>query len=226
MEGNFNFPVINKGAKCFSSLSPEELNELIKHKTQVTYRKGDMLLKQGAFSSGIMFVLEGFVKEFIEGPNSKRTSLRVVGSGDFLALSTLFSSDKMPYSIAAISDVTICLFDKDFILNLIKTNAQVGFQLVQRYSAMEQNFFTLLNDQIYKQMHGKVAGSLLYLTTFDNGDLFDSLTRKDLAEFSSITAENLIRVLKSFEADGYIELKDKSVRICNVDALRKIYELG
>ncbi|MGL5729895.1 MAG: Crp/Fnr family transcriptional regulator, partial [Bacteroidales bacterium] len=124
MEGNLNFPVINKGAKCFSTLSAEELNELIKHKTQVNYCKGDMLFKQGAFSSGIMFVLDGFVKEFIEGPNSKRTSLRIVGAGDFLALSTLFSSDKMPYSISAVTDVTICLFDKDFILNLIKTNAQ------------------------------------------------------------------------------------------------------
>lgn len=226
MDNNFNFPVINKGAKCFSSLSPEELSELIKHKSQLHYSKGDILLKQGAFSSGIMFVLDGYVKEFIEGPNSKKTSLRAVGPGDFLALSTLFNSETTPYSIAAITDVTICLFEKEYILHLIKTNSKVGYQLVQRYSAIEQNFFTLLNNQLYKQMHGKVAGSLLYLSDFDNGDLFDSLTRKELAEFSSITAENLIRVLKSFEADGYVELKDKSIRILKPDALRKIYELG
>ena len=53
MDNNFNFPVINKGAKCFSSLSAEELSELIKHKSQLHYSKGDILLKQGAFSSGI-----------------------------------------------------------------------------------------------------------------------------------------------------------------------------
>ena len=71
-----------------------------------------------------MFVLDGFIKEYIEGNGGKNTNLRLVGSkGDFfVALSGLFNNKVSNYSVMALSQVTLCLFDREYLLQVIQEN--------------------------------------------------------------------------------------------------------
>ena len=52
------------------------------------------------------------------------------------------------------------------------------------------------------------------------------MNRKDIAEFASVSTENAIRVLKSFETDGLIEIRDKEIHILNENALENIFQRG
>ncbi len=223
-----NFPVIQLGATCFSHLPEEQLKELEAHKKPLTFRQGDIISKQGNFAPSVMFVLRGYVKEYIESPSGRNTNLRLVGQGEFIALSGLFNSQPSNYSMMALTDVNLCLFERDYLLQVIKENPSMSFQLVQRYSELENSFFTLLNSHLSKQMHGKVARALLYLDTFNTEHLniFDYMSRKDLAEFASVSTENAIRVLKSFESEGLVTIKGKEIHLLQREALERICDKG
>nr|WP_320059877.1 Crp/Fnr family transcriptional regulator [uncultured Bacteroides sp.] len=227
-ELSLRFPVIKLGATCFANLSDEKLRELEAHKRQITFQKGDIINKQGSFAPSVMFILHGFVKEFIEGISGRNTNLRIVGQGDFIALSGLFNNKVSNYSAMALGPVTLCLFDREYLLQLIQENPSVSFQLIHRYSELENSFFSLLHTHLYKQMHGKMARALLYLDSFrtDESNVFEFMSRKDIAEFASISTENAIRVLKSFESDNLIEVKDREIHILNPQALEVIYQKG
>jgi hypothetical protein len=72
-------------APCFQILSPEEVELVRTSKTQVLFRKGDNLTKQGAFASYVLFVISGLAKQYIEGDSSKNFNLHIVKPVNLLA---------------------------------------------------------------------------------------------------------------------------------------------
>src|SRR5664280_3570625 len=61
-------------APCFQMLLPEEAEVVRASKTQVLFRKDDNLTKQGAFASYVLFIIDGFAKQYLEGDGIKTVS--------------------------------------------------------------------------------------------------------------------------------------------------------
>ncbi|MDL2227673.1 Crp/Fnr family transcriptional regulator [Bacteroidales bacterium OttesenSCG-928-K03] len=222
-------PLINLGARCFEDLPDEILNELKLHKRRMKFKAGETLFKQGTFTSAIMLVIDGFVKEYMENDSGKNTNLRIATTGDFLSLSGVFFPGSYHFTAEALNDCTICVFENDYLRKLAGENASFGLRLMERFGRTESTYFSVLNSMLYKQMNGKIAKVLLYLSSFpeiDGASVYDFLSRKDIADFAIVTPENATRVIKSFEADGLIKLEDKRIIILDYLALEKIKELG
>ena len=71
-------------APCFQMLSFEEVELVRASKTQVLFRKGDNLTKQGAFASYVLFIISGLVRQYIEGDSTKNYNLRIIKPGEFV----------------------------------------------------------------------------------------------------------------------------------------------
>jgi CRP/FNR family transcriptional regulator len=77
-------------------------------------------------------------------------------------------------------------------------------------------------------MNGRLAGTLLYLDSLrsEAPDIFQFLSRKDLADFAGISTESAVKLLKLFEKDGLIELDEKDVILKNHGSLSEISKRG
>ena len=223
-----NISLGNLQNTCFIDLPLEVLEQLQSYKKQILFRKGDILIKQGLPPASVMFVLSGLVREYIEGPLDKNRNLRILTSGNFIGLSGLFNDDISNYSAIAMKDTLVCVINRDYLSKLIRENSEFSFRLVKRYSELENSFFALLRTNLYKQMNGKMADALLYLSSeeFVKENIFEYLSRKDIAEFASITTENAIRILKSFEKEGIISLSSKHIEVINREQLQYISQIG
>jgi len=215
-------------APCFRDLSPEETGFIRAGKTQVLFRKGDNLTKQGAFTSYVLFLAKGLAKQYLEGDSSKTFNLRIIRSGEFLGLSAVFSENKFGYSASALTDCQAFLIEKETIAKVIKQNGLFGFSLARRYCEQNNNLLSVIQDLNYKQMNGRLAGTLLYLDSLrsEAPDIFQFLSRKDLADFAGISTESAVKLLKLFEKDGLIELDEKDVILKNHGSLSEISKRG
>ena len=215
-------------APCFQLLSPEEADLVRASKTQVLFRKGDNLTKQGAFASYALFVIKGLAKQYIEGDNSKNHNLRIIQPGEFLGLSAVFTKNTFNYSSVAITECQVFLVEKDAIVSVVQQNGQFGFNMIQRYCGQNANLFDTLRTVLYKQMNGRMADTLLYLDSlkFQYPDIFQLLSRKDIADFAGISTESAVKLLKSFEKDGLIELHEKDIVLVNYAELQEISKKG
>jgi CRP/FNR family transcriptional regulator len=215
-------------APCFQMLSPEEANLVRDSKTQVLFRKGDNLTKQGAFASYALFVIKGLAKQYIEGDGTKNHNLRIIQPGEFVGLSAVFTKNTFNYSSVAITDCQVFLVEKDAIVSVIQQNGQFGFNMIQRYCGQNANLFETLRTVLYKQMNGRMADTLLYLDSlkFQYPDIFQLLSRKDMADFAGISTESAVKLLKSFEKDGLIELHEKDILLVNYTELQEISKKG
>jgi CRP-like cAMP-binding protein len=215
-------------APCFQMLIPEEAELVRASKTQVLFRKDDNLTKQGAFASYVLFIISGYAKQYLEGDGTRNFNLRIIKPGEFVGLSSGFSGNVFTYSSVAITDCQVFLVEKDAIAKVAKENGKFGFQIIKRYCEQNTNLLNTVRNLMYKQMNGRMADTLLYLDNLkkEKPEIFKLLSRKDIADFAGISTESTVKILKSFEKDGLLELHEKDIKITKYDTLEKIHLKG
>ncbi len=215
-------------APCFQLLSPPEVELIRSSKTQVLFRKGENLTKQGAFASYVLFVMDGFVKQYVEGDGNHNFNLRIVQTGEFLGLSSVFTKETFAYSTVALIDTRVFLIDKEAIAKVLQQNGAFAFGIIRRYSEQNAGLYDAIRNLMYKQMNGRIADALIYLSSeeFSGLDIFTHLSRKDIADFAGLSTESTVKLLKSFEKDGLISLEEKNIKILNLKALQEISKRG
>jgi CRP-like cAMP-binding protein len=215
-------------APCFRMLLPEEAELVRASKTQVLFRKDDNLTKQGAFASYVLFIIDGYAKQYLEGDGIKNYNLRIIKPGEFVGLSAVFSENIFNYSSVALTDCQVFLVEKEAIGKVAKQNGMFGFNIIKRYCEQNTNLLNTVRNLMYKQMNGRIADTLLYIDSLKNEktEIFQLLSRKDLADFAGISTESTVKLLKNFEKDGLIELNEKDIKIIKHDALAEISRIG
>ncbi|HOF20063.1 MAG TPA: Crp/Fnr family transcriptional regulator [Bacteroidales bacterium] len=215
-------------APCFRDLGPEETEFIRSGKTQVLFRKGDNLTKQGAFTSYVLFLITGLAKQYLESNSTKTFNLRIIRPGEFLGLSAVFHGNVFGCSSSALTDCQAFLIEKEAIAKVIKQNGQFGFSLIRKYTEQNNNLLSVIRNLNHKQMNGRLSDTLLYLDALktEYPEIFTLLSRKDLADFTGISTESTVKLLKTFEKDGLIELQDKDIVIKNHGILSEISKKG
>lgn len=213
---------------CFQLISKEELEALSENRTHVSYLKGEMLFKQGAFAPHVLFIQSGLVKVYLQLGPRKVQNLWIARSGDFLAFSSMFGEKVYHYSAMALKGAEVLMIDKESLRNLLKTNSEFGFRITSKNYRSENHLMEIVASLSYKQMRGKLAAALIYLTSepFIHEDVFSYLSRQDIADFASISVESVIKFLKEFEKEGIISLDNKQISIRDSRRMAHISETG
>ena len=213
---------------CFRDLSPDELLLISSNKTELTYLAGETIFKQDAFSSHVLLVMEGLVRVYLQTGRDKQLNLQLAKTGDFLAFSSVFGETIHTTSAVAVTDAQVCMIDKESMRSLLMDNSQFAMRITSRNFQNERQLLSVISNITYKQMRGKLASALLYLSNedFQGLDVFRHLTRQDIANFASIATESTIKILKEFERDGIIALNGKDILVKNRAELEKIERFG
>jgi len=205
-----------------------QLEILQENKTRVSYLKGENIFKQGAFAPYVIYVVEGLVKVYLQTGYEKQINISLAKSGDFLAFSSIFGENIHTYSTQALKDSVICMIEKESLKEILLKNPQFALEITSKNYRNERHLFEIIKNVSYKQMRGKLASSLLYLSQeeFLKEDVFSFLTRQDLADFASISTESAIKFLKEFEKEKIVALKGKNIVITDPDKMENISKNG
>ena len=217
-----------KSSGCFRLLNTDEMDFISTKKTQVNYLKGETVFKQGAFAPYVLYIVEGLIKVFLQTGTTKQLNIRLAKQGDFLAFSSVFGENIYNYSALALKDSLVCMIDKAALKQLLMKNVDFAMQITTRNCQNEGRYLDILQNISYKQMRGKLASALIYLSAeeFLEEEVFQYLTRQDIADFASITIESTVKFLKEFEKENIIGLNGKDIKIFNNEKLADLARRG
>lgn len=217
----------SRSADCFIQNIAKEEEFYNIQKTHINYKKGETIIKEGSRVSNILYVLDGLVKVYIEGP-SKNIIIKLLKSGDFIGLTSLYGDDTYYFSASALSETKLCSIDQDAIKDLMSASCDFSRATASWYCKNYNVMLTKCLNLGLKQLNGKLANILLYLSReeFNSIDIFSHITRKDLAELSGMAIENVARILTEFNNEKIIELKGKKIEIKNLELLKSISKNG
>ncbi len=217
----------NRKSECFIQDIEiiDEFNNLVK--THVTYNKGETIIKEGTRVSDILYVLNGLVKVYIEGPG-KNIIIKLLKPHDFIGLTSLYGDDSYYFSAAAITETKVCAINQNAIKDLISMSCDFSRELASWYCKNYNIMLTKCLNLGLKQLNGKLANVLLYLNReeFKSIDVFSYVNRKDLAELSGMAIESVARILSEFNDEKIIQLKGKKIKILNLELLKEISKNG
>jgi CRP/FNR family transcriptional regulator len=222
-----NCNTCNRSSDCFIQNIEKEEEFYNIQKTHIKYKKGETIIKEGSRVSDILYLLDGLVKVYIEGPN-KNIIIKLLKSGDFIGLTSLYGDDSYYFSAAALTETKVCSIDQDAIKDLISISCDFSRETASWYCKNYNIMLTKCLNLGLKQMNGKLANILLYLNKeeFNSIDIFSHISRKDLAELSGMAIESVARILTEFSDDKIIEIKGKKIEIKNIELLKSISKNG
>ena len=217
-----------KSSKCFKKLIPSELEFINLNKAQIHYRKGENICKQGAYASYVLYISNGLVKIYLESKGNKNINVKIYKTSEFIGLSAIFGDNIYNYSVLALCDSSICLIEKESFKKLLLNNGIFASEIIKWYCDKEIQLYNRIKSIGHKQMHGRLADVLLYLSNYDieQDDVFTYLTRKDIADFACISMESIVRLLTELKNEGIIEISGKKIRILQLSLLKEISRKG
>ena len=207
---------------------PEVSKILSQYKTRIIYLKGENIFKQGAFAPYVMYIVSGLVKVYLQTGYDKQINISIARSGEFLAFSSIFGENIHTYSTQAIKDAEICMIEKDNLKEALLGNPEFALQVTSKNYRNERHLFEIIKNLSYKQMRGKLASVLLYLShdEFLEENIFEYLSRQDIADFASISTESAIKFLKEFEKEEIVNLNGRNIVILNQEKLEQVSKNG
>lgn len=207
-------------------LNDEEIEEITK--VQIEFKKGENICKQGSFATFIMILKDGLVKAFVESPHYKNHVFKITKPYAILGLSSLYGENYYHFSAQALLQSKICLVEREKFDQILRKNNDFAIEVMKLYSNSLQNIYDKIGCLANKQAIGRVCDALIYLAekVFESNTINPIITRKDLAEFSGLATENLVRVLSDLKKDNIIAINNKTIEILNMDTLKMLSNVG
>lgn len=213
---------------CFDVLSDQEMAMIEENIVEVEFEKGETICKQGAFASNIIVLDEGLAKIYKEGGNDTLI-LKIMPAVNIIGLSILFDGNNVfHYSAMAYLKSKVRMIEISAFKQLINTNAKFASKIISLLSentvTTHGRFFCLTK----KQTYGRFADILLCLSQriYKNDHFPLQLSRKELAELSSMSVESITRILTKFKDDGLIIVNQDSIEILDAERLNLISQNG
>lgn len=212
--------------KYLDLLKEGDIDNIQDNCTIINFKKGETIAKQGTDASHALYLAKGKVKLYIEG--KKNLILKLLKGGEYIDLQTLFGDKRYKYSVAAMEDTMVCMINSDELTNIAKKNPKYLFELTKTISDSNNYIYKKISDISRKQLRGRLADSILYLKNeiFHSEEFDMGMTRKELAELSSMSMENAVRLLSEFKKDGIIEMDGRKLKILQLEILQKLSDIG
>jgi CRP-like cAMP-binding protein len=211
----------------FSALSEEQLGVVDKNRTELIYKKGENLCKQGAFISNVIFIQSGLVKLYVEN-NDSTAIIFLKGGGSFIGLSSLFGNGVHHYSAEALSETKVCNISFSAVKEILKENSSFGTDVIEIINKDMILAFDRIASFSNKQLHGRFAELLLDLQQdiYKSNPFRLTLSKTDLAKILSTSKESVSRLFTALKKDQIIEENNHDIHIMKLDRLKRISETG
>jgi CRP-like cAMP-binding protein len=218
----------NLKMNIFCHLNDDQLEYINKDRFEVHFHRGEVIFKQGGPLTHIACLTTGLAKVYIEGKDKKNMILKILKPSELVAGPGFTIDYRHHYTVSALVDSSACLVDIRAFEDMIKANAEFAFGFIKYRNQKTIDIHARLMNLTHKQMHGRIADTLLYLSKeIYKSSVFDTpLTRQDIADMSAMTKESAIRILKELKDDRIIDFNTAGFTILNEPSLVQISITG
>lgn len=229
----------NKRTKCdtcplrpmsqFRDFSTEELDFVSNFKTgELNTEKGSTILVEASHSAHLFTVLSGWAFRYKTLEDGRRQILNFVLPGDLIGLQGSVTGE-MEHSVEALTDVTLCVFERDRIMELFRRHPDLGYDLTW-IAAREER---ILDEHLLSIGRRSALERAAYLLSFlfykvsalspkNDIEITIPITQQHVADTLGLSIVHTNKTLKKLSARGAIKWLDRGCVVKKAESLTTI----
>ena len=180
---------------------------------------GATILKEGSHNERLFTVLSGWVFRYRTLEGNRRQIINYALPGDFLGLQATID-DVMSHGIEALSDVTLCHFDRDKLWTLYADHPRLAYDMTWIAARQERSFEEQLLTLGQRTAFERIAYLLWHL--FDRardvglvvGNTVSLPVRQQhIADTLGLSLVHTNKTLQKIREDGAIDIQDRALHV-------------
>ncbi|NTW36802.1 MAG: Crp/Fnr family transcriptional regulator, partial [Syntrophobacteraceae bacterium] len=205
----------------FEGLPQEQLDELSRIVVEQGFKKGQSLFADGMKAAGMYGIISGKVKIYKMSLEGKEQILHIFGEGEFFGEVPVFAGGNYPAHAEALEDSRFLFFPRAEFVRLIQREPSLAMNMLAILSLRLRRFTHLIEDLSLKEVPGRLAAYLLYMSDRDGGSsrLELDITKGQLASVLGTIPETLSRILGRMSQQELIRVEGRKIEILDREAL-------
>jgi len=193
-----------------------------------SYKKGQIIFSEGDEGAGFYVVISGRVKIFKLSPDGKEQILHMMEPGEIFGEVPVFTGQGYPAFAEAHINCSLLFFPRNAFIELIRKDPSLSLNMLAVLSWRLRKFAALIEDLSLKEVPGRLAAYLLYLSRKSgSGDEFDlDISKGQLASLLGTIPETLSRILGKMSRQRLIRSEGSRIRIVDRATIEKIANEG
>lgn len=212
----------------FTYLTSADFQRVCDNKVEISYSKGQIINIEGDTMVDFKYLKSGLVKLYKRTANGDEQIIAITRPYEFVSNTNVFSEGRYKYSLSALEDSVACTISLDLIKELVENNGRFGLQLLSVLSRTTEKIISQGLDIRSRNLAGRVAYVLSYFSKeVYHSRVFDlPVSRKEVADFISMSTANVIRTFSEFKRDGIIKSYGRTIEIIDADKLEVVSKRG
>jgi CRP-like cAMP-binding protein len=214
-----------KTESILADLPSDEYELLTRNKTEQSFKKGEIVFREGFYPSGIFYIIDGKVKKYKVDKDGREQIIYVANSGELVGYHAILAEDRYPDSASTLEHSAITFIPKEDFLMVLQQSSVLNNRLLKTLS---HEFSVLANSVTLfaqKSVRERLALQLIvmrekYKVNFEPGMPIEiNLSRDDLASLVGTARENVVRVLTEFKEGQILETKGRKIIVLDIRKL-------
>ncbi|MCJ7663441.1 MAG: Crp/Fnr family transcriptional regulator [Desulfobacterales bacterium] len=208
----------------FEGLSQKQYAELARIAVDRSYQRGRVIFAEGDEGIGFYVLIAGKVKVFKLSPEGKEQILHVLEPGEPFGEASVFAGQPFPAHAEALEKSRIFFFPRAAFIELIKGDPSMALNMLAILSRRLRTFTALIEDLSLKEVPGRLAAYLFYMSEQRDGsdDLKLDIAKNQLASLLGTIPETLSRILARMVRQGLIRLDGARIKIVDRQGLEEL----
>lgn len=189
------------------------------------FKKGDLLITTDKDPDGVFLITSGSIRMFTISKEGLEITINIFKPLAFFPVGWLISDKQDKYYYQAITDSKAYLAPKDKVLNFLKNENDILFDLVLRIYQGLEGYFLRIESLISGEAKIRVLTNLIiHAKRFgkkENGQIQLTLKQGELSSLTGLTRETVNREIKKLRDKKLLFYKKQELIIKSIQELEK-----
>ena len=215
--------IISK-SPLFNGIPPDQLAALSRISVERAFNKGETVFSEGNAGNGFFIVAGGLIKIFKLSPDGKEQILHIVGPGEPFGEVPVFTGQPFPANADALMNSRLIFFPRRAFIDLVTKNPSLSLNMLAVLSRRLRQFTVQIENLSLKEVPGRLATYLIYLSEEHPGQRAVSLTISKglLASLLGTIPETLSRIFAKMSSQGIIRVNGRQIQILDRSRLESL----
>ncbi|MBI4036245.1 Crp/Fnr family transcriptional regulator [Candidatus Daviesbacteria bacterium] len=214
------------------SAALDKLSDFFSKYKQLTYTKGEIIIREDDEPAGVYFLKNGYVRMGSIFESGGELTLNIFKPGSFFPMIWAIGELKNSYFCQAMTEVKVYRAPRVEVIKFVKENPEVLYDLTKRILIGLDGMITNIQYLMFGNSYNRIAAAILLLAK-RFGEKLDgkivinfNLVHQDIAHLAGVTRETASIAIKQLENKGVIGRIKKKFVVKNMGKLTKELFVG